>query len=276
MKKGLRSVLLVLFAAIFLVSAFFLGKYLIESARSQNQFDALTQIRDQVLVEVSPEWLDSSPEKPAQVTPPPADRDEPDTPAPETEPQLLPEYAPLYEMNSDLVGWITIENTVIDYPVMQRQDERDYYLYRDFYGEENVHGCIYVREQCDVFAPSDNVVIYGHRMKDGSMFRQLLEYEDPEFYAEHPTVIFDTIYEHHTYQIIAVFKTTMDENGFAFHHFNDAFDAEEFDAYVATCKELALYDIAESAVYGDRLITLATCEYSQNAGRMVIVAKRIN
>lgn len=264
MKKTLRIILIVLCVAVFLVSAFFLGRYLLESLQTRNQFDALAQIKDQAT------------EPTGQEDPIPAESV--DTPDPDDGDavQILPEYAQLYAMNNDLVGWITIENTVIDYPVMQRREEKDYYLYRDFYGAENIHGCIYVREQCDVFAPSDNVVIYGHRMKDGTMFRQLLEYEDQRFYEEHATITFNTLYERHTYQIIAVFKTTMDYKGFAFHHFNDALDEEQFDEYVAKCKELALYDTGVDAVYGDKLITLATCEYSEFAGRMVIVAKRIS
>lgn len=265
MKKTVRIVLIVLCVAVFLVSAFFLGRYLLESLQTRNQFDELAQIKDQA-TEPSEEDQNVEPTDPAQ------------TPVQDTEDteQILPEYAQLYAINNDLVGWITIEDTVIDYPVMQRREEKDYYLYRDFYGAENIHGCIYVREQCDVFAPSDNVVIYGHRMKDGTMFRQLLEYEDQSFYEEHSTITFNTLYERHTYQIIAVFKTTMDYRGFAFHHFNDAIDEEQFNDYVEKCMELALYDTGESAVYGDQLITLATCEYSEYAGRMVIVAKRIS
>lgn len=263
MKKTLCIVLIVLCVAVFLVSGFFLGRYLLESVQTRNQFDELAQIKDQATEPTEQE--ESVPAESVEVTEPEEDV-----------PQILPEYAQLYAMNNDLVGWITIEDTVIDYPVLQRREEKDYYLYRDFYGQENIHGCIYVREQCDVFAPSDNVVIYGHRMKDGSMFRQLLEYEDQSFYEEHSTITFNTLYETHTYQIIAVFKTTMDYRGFAFHHFNDAIDEEQFNDYVRKCMELALYDTGESAVYGDKLITLATCEYSEFAGRMVIVAKRIS
>ena len=267
MNKTVRIILIVLCVAVFLVSAFFLGRYLLNSLQTRNQFDELAQIKDQATEPTEPSGGEE------QNFSEPVQAEDPEIEEP---PQILPEYAQLYEMNNDMVGWITIENTVIDYPVMQRRAEKDYYLYRDFYGEDNIHGCIYVREQCDVFTPSDNVVIYGHRMKDGSMFRQLLEYEDRSFYEEHSTITFNTLYETHTYQIIAVFKTTMDYKGFAFHHFDDAQDEAQFDEYVVKCMELALYDTGETAVYGDKLITLATCEYSAYAGRMVIVAKRIS
>lgn len=271
MNKAVRWVLIGICVAIFLASACFLGKYLTETLKAVNQFDELTQIRDQVIVDVPPEWLEPAPTEPAATDP--TENTEPEEELP---PQILPEYAQLYEMNNDMVGWITIEGTKIDYPVMQRKEEKDYYLYRDFYGEDNKHGCIYVREKCDVFAPSDNVVIYGHRMKDGTMFRSLLQYDNRSFYNNHTTIIFNTLYERHTYEIVAVFKTTATKKGFQFHMFDDAASEKEFNDFVAKCKELSLYDTGVDAVYGDKLITLATCEYSQNEGRLVVVAKRIN
>ena len=87
---------------------------------------------------------------------------------------------------------------------------------------------------------------------------------------------FDTLTQLHTYKIIAVFKTTATEGkGFSYHTFVNAADQAEYDEYVNTCKELSLYDTGETAQYGDKLITLSTCEYSQSHGRLVVVAKRI-
>jgi sortase B len=188
----------------------------------------------------------------------------------------LPEYADLYLMNSDIVGWIRIEDTNVNYPVMQTPYSPDYYLKRDFNKESNNNGCIYVREQCDVFAPSDNLTIYGHNMRSGAMFANLFKFKDKSFWETHKTFTFDTLLEHHTYEIIAVFKTTASVGrGFAYHHFVNAKDEADFDQFIATCKKLAFYDTGVSAVYGDKLITLSTCEYSQTNGRLVVVAKRV-
>ena len=270
MKRSVRWILIGICVVIFLICAVFLGDYLITSIRSKNQYDALTEIRAQVVVTVPPEWLEPAPTEPA-----PTDPTEETEPEEDLPPQILPEYAQLYEMNPNMVGWITIEGTRIDYPVLQRKDERDYYLYRNFFGEDDIHGCIYVRETCDVFAPSDNVVIYGHRMKDGSMFRDLLQYDKRSFHQNHPTIIFNTLYERHTYEIVAVFKTTAAKGGFRFQQFDDAASEKEYTDFVAKCKALSLYDTGVDAVYGDKLITLATCEYSQNEGRLVVVAKQV-
>lgn len=120
------------------------------------------------------------------------------------------------------------------------------------------------------------ISIDGHHMNDGSMFADLCRYENEEFYQEHPTVQFDTLSGYGEYEIVAVFKTVAySQEGFKYYHFVDAEDEAAFDAYIAKCKELALYDTGVDAVYGDKLITLSTCEYSRTNGRMVVVAKLV-
>lgn len=184
-------------------------------------------------------------------------------------------YEKLYNRNNHMVGWIKIEETKINYPVMQTPEEKDYYLRRNFDRQSSSHGCIYVREECDVNEPSDNVTIYGHRMKDGSMFADLEKYMKEEFWVEHPTIRFDTLTEMHTYEIFAVFRTSASLNhGFQYHNFIDAAIEEDFDQFVASCKELALYDTGITPEYGDKIICLSTCEYSQPNGRLVVAAVR--
>lgn len=198
--------------------------------------------------------------------------------AAESEPVMLPEYAELYRQNSDLVGWIRIEDTNINYPVVQSKDEPNFYLKHGFDKEYADCGCPYVQENCDVQKPSDNLVIYGHHMKSGSMFADLERFKDKDFQSKHRTVFFDTLYERQTYEIIAVFKTavyTGSENEFQYCSFVDAAEPEQFDEYIRKVKERALYDTGISAAYGDKLITLSTCEYSNRNGRLVLVAKRV-
>ena len=189
---------------------------------------------------------------------------------------LLPEYEELFLLNPDIVGWISIPDTRIDYPVVQRSNERDYYLYRAFYGNESQWGCIYVREECDVFTPSDNVVIYGHRMLDGAMFFDLSNYERYSYWESHPIVRFDTIRGHHEYEIVCVMKISANANSaYSFHLFSDAANEAEFNEFWENCKAKALYDTGLEVHYGDKLISLYTCEYSQANGRLVVVARRI-
>ena len=283
MKRWLSTTLLIVFVAVFLISGFFLGRYFIESRKEKNTYDGLAQIMEQArpvptedqtpdtpTVSIDPEDTDTATE------PQPSDNQlvtvhDPVTGQPV---ELLPELAELYLLNPDLAGWITVEGTSINYPVMHTPDRPDYYLYRNFYKEDSAHGCIYMREACTP-GVSDNLVIYGHRMKDGSMFNNLLHYEDRDYYESHRYIQFSTLTERHTYQIIAVFKTVATESGYPYHLFTYAESPEEFDRYVADVKALAFYDTGVSAQYGDKLITLSTCEYTQDNGRMVVVAKRI-
>ena len=97
---------------------------------------------------------------------------------------MLPQYKELFLRNSDIIGWIAIEGTKIDYPVVQRKQTQDYYIHRNFYREYASRGCIYAREECDVMKPSDNVVLYGHMMKDATMFADLNGYKYEKFWKE--------------------------------------------------------------------------------------------
>ena len=194
------------------------------------------------------------------------------------EKMLLPELAELYQQNGDLVGWISIADTNINYPVMQSVNEPNFYLKHDFDKEYSDYGCPYVQEDCDVQEPSDNLVIYGHHMSNGSMFAHLEKFKDEGFWNEHRTISFNTLTDKQEYEIVAVFRTvvyTDRPDVFKYYRFVDAESANEFDDFIAKCKELSFYDTGVTAEYGDKLITLSTCEYSRNNSRLVVVAKRI-
>ena len=194
------------------------------------------------------------------------------------EKMLLPELAELYQQNGDLVGWISIADTNINYPVMQSVNEPYFYLKHGFDKEYSDYGCPYVQEDCDVQEPSDNLVIYGHHMSNGSMFAHLEKFKSKDFWSEHRMITFNTLTDKQEYEIVAVFRTvvyTDSPEAFKFYRFIDAESANEFDDFIAKCKELSFYDTGVTAEYGDKLITLSTCEYSRNNSRLVVVAKRI-
>lgn len=183
-------------------------------------------------------------------------------------------YATLSAQNPDFVGWISIAGTNVDYPVMQSVTRPNYYLNHAFDGSESAYGVPYIQENCDL-ATADNWILYGHHMKNGTMFADLCKYADADFYAEHKTIRFDTLSAYGTYEILAAFRTVADaEEGFPYYRFVQAASPEDFAAYIAQCKALALYDTGVTAEYGEQLLTLSTCEYSRANGRMVVVAKR--
>ena len=189
------------------------------------------------------------------------------------------DYQELYLQNNDMVGWIKVEDTKINYPVMQSKDNPNFYLKHGFDKAYTDYGCPYVQENCDMELQSDNIIIYGHHMNDGSMFAGLMKFKDKNFWEKHKTISFDTLTDRQTYEVIAVFKTvvyTDSPESFKYYQFVNAENAEDFTAYVEKCKELSLYDTGVTAEYGDKLLTLSTCEYSRTNGRLVVVAKLIN
>lgn len=271
MKKWLYYGLIVLFSAIFLFSAVMLILYFAESDKQEKVYTELSQIHESAVDEA-----------------PPIPVDEAGIPHPEdirvtvNDPNgnpisILPEFVQLYSLNPHIVGWITIPGTKLDYPVMQTPESADYYLKRNFNRENSSHGCIYAREVCDILKPSDNITLYGHRMKDGSMFAPLSDYEDKAFWEDHSIIEFSTLQDRYRYEVFAVFVTTASEGqGFRYHTFVDAANQTDFDSFVRTCKGLALYDTGITPTYGDKLITLSTCEYTNTNGRLVVVARRID
>ena len=195
----------------------------------------------------------------------------------ETVPVLLHKYAGLYEENPDLIGWLSIEGMKINYPVMQCSDD-EYYLHHDFYGNEDKYGCLYVRERADVNTPGTNFLIYGHNMRDGSMFGDLDFYKEEAFFKEHSMISFDTLYEERTYEIVAVFLSRVyreDDEVFKYYDFYEAGTPEEFGDFYENIKSMSLYDTGVTAEYGDTFITLSTCAYHVEDGRLAVVAKRI-
>ena len=181
----------------------------------------------------------------------------------------------LHEENPDCIGWITIEGTRIDYPVMLRPGDKNYYLHRDFNGEYSANGCLYLAEEC-VPGDSDNLIIYGHHMNSGKMFANLEKYKDEDFYKEHPMIQFRTIWGNEEYEILAAFVTPVyTGNDFNYYSFIKAQKGEDYEYFIREIKRKGIYETKVTAFYGEKLLTLSTCEYSQKNGRMVVVAKKV-
>lgn len=176
-----------------------------------------------------------------------------------------------------MVGWILIEDTNIDYPVMQTPADPNYYLKHDFEKNHTDYGCPFMQADCNVLCPSDNLIIYGHNMKDGSMFADLAKYRSKDFWQNHKTVWLDTALGSSAYEIFAVIHTTVQADAtdaFPFYRFVDAAAPEDFAAYVSAYKARALYDTGISAQYGDKLLTLSTCDNITDNGRLLVIAKQ--
>ena len=190
---------------------------------------------------------------------------------------VLEEYKNLLNKYPDLIGWLKIADTNIDYPVMQTSDN-DYYLNHDLDGKVNKNGTIFLDKDCDVVDVSTNLILYGHHMKSGKMFGSLVKYEKKDYYEKHKYIQFDTIYEKGTYEVMYVFRSKVykeDEITFKYYQFIEANGETEFKSNMDQMAAMSLYSTGVTAQYGDELLTLSTCDYEEKDGRFVVVAKKI-
>ena len=277
LKKYLLPGLMIVFALTFLISAAVLGKTAWDyrkQAKQNNYLASLVQQQiDQAPVQRPPISTDGST---GTYEEPPSAFVEIAHPETGEMIKILREYAPVYQLNTDMVGWISLPGTTLNYPVVQTPEDPHFYLKRDFYQKSSRNGTIYAHGYADLQAPSDNVTIYGHNMKDGSMFASLHQYESEEFFKANPYIYFDTLYEHRTYQVISVFEIDITKNNFEYHNFVNG-NTISFKDYVDTCRELSLYDTGVRATYGDKLLTLSTCDMDTSTDdvRFVVVAKLV-
>ncbi len=264
---------IILFASLFVAAAciLYIAIYNIAKNRSDRTADLLSNLKDQATSEAQAQTEGSS-ESGAPIIHYVDEEEVPD---------ILPEYINLYNQNKRLIGWLEIADIdgepFLEYPVMQTTDN-EYYLTHGFNQENDKNGCIFMDCNCDAIKPSDNLILYGHHMQSGRMFGNLVKYEDYNFYLTHRIIKFDTIYEHGEYEVMYAFRTSLkteDDISFKYYQFIDANGAEEFNSYMNEMASMALYDTGVTAVWGDHLLTLSTCDYEEKNGRFAVVARRI-
>ena len=194
--------------------------------------------------------------------------------------KILPEYQTLYAENTDFIGWISIEGTSIDYPVMQTAEEDgEFYLDHSFYKSNDKNGTLFLDVRNDFVNRDSNLIIYGHNMKSGVMFGGLKRYLEDDYLKSHRTIEFNTIYEKDTYEVIGAGLSEVsfeDEYTFRYYNFLNAYSKDEWEAFKANMKQLLSSDLSLFDVdQGDELLTLSTCSSYREQGRMFIIAKKV-
>ena len=261
-KQEKRRKLIVLLASVVAVLCFgYFGIYYFFSIRTSMDYNQLAALKgSEVLAETNHTSNDFAIHKTSVLLP-----------------DVLDEYKTLYEKNKRRIGWLKIDDTIIDYPVMQTSNN-EYYLDHNFNQEYDKNGSLFLDCDCSVYPVSTNLIIYGHHMKSGQMFGQLQKYAKESYGKEHALIQFDSIYEKATYQVMYVFRSQVyseDDLVFKYYQFINANSEEEFNSYMEEMEAMSLYDTGVTASYGDSLLTLSTCDHSQEDGRFVVVAKRI-
>lgn len=252
--------LLRLLGLVFLVGFFFClwqaGKILWQGKREQDAFDALS-----ARIETVPAQT-----KPAETIP-----------GVTAETVYVSPYRDLKEENPDFFGWLNIEDTTISYPVMFTPEEPDRYLHRDFQGKSAASGVPFLDSRWE--EGSGIYLIYGHHMKNKTMFAPLLDYADREFWEEHPYIQFDTLEAPGTYAVVAAFYSRIyeQEEAGVFRYYDWVYleEQKDFEDYVNQVKQAAIYDTGVDPKFGDQLLALSTCSYHVEDGRFVVVAKKI-
>ena len=245
------TIAMVVFAAIFLVSGGLLVKRFLDDKKTENEFSDLQAMIDTSASEASDAGDDT--------------------------PSNSAKFAALKEQNSDFMGWISIEGTSLDFPVMYAPNDKDYYLKHDFKHQYSDYGVPYLDEKTTLGAnaQSDNLIVYGHNMKTGTIFGCLTEYKKASFYQEHPYIEFDTLYGDAKYEVFAAFAIdVVQDTSFVYNQYVDM-DQDTYEQYVNEVICRSDVDSGIRPTYGDQLLTLSTCEYSSANGRYVVVACKV-
>lgn len=196
----------------------------------------------------------------------------------ESSPAVLNKFKLLYEENPDFAGWLTIDGTRIDYPVMSKEGDNDYYLDKNFAQQEDKNGLLILDYRCDVLSDMQNIIIYGHNMRTGVMFGTLSKYKDKSFCEEHPTIHFDNLYEENEYEVVAAVLSEVayeDEEVFRYYDAIDISTEESFNAFRENIYENAIYTMGEELKFGDSCLILSTCDNYTEDGRFVVVARKL-
>lgn len=247
MKKVLLNLVILICLAVFVVCAYQLVQYFYGNMESEMKFD---KQRDMV-----------------------SDTMEFD--------KRIPKYEQMKGENQDFVGWIIADGTNVNYPMVQTPENQDYYLDRNFQKDEDLSGTIFVSRVANLDEPTDVVTIFGHNMKDGTMFGSLRRYEDSQFLEEHDRIWIDSLKERRAFEVTHVMRIRVDVNGqkdvFPYYQYSNFENEEEYNLFIEQCNAHSIYSTGKTTEFGDKFVILSTCEYTygDGSGRLVIMGKEL-
>lgn len=259
MKRQLKKVLMVIFTILIVCSLTYIFKVYYDIHRSNKEGDLLNNISVNEIAE-----LENQNNANAEFA--------------VTKTERMLKLEELQKENQDIVAWIEIEGTNINYPVLQCQNN-EFYMNHNYKKDYSLSGAIFLDKNYNWNPESTNLLIYGHNMINNTMFTNLLNYKSQDYYNAHPKVRFTTNTEDAVYEIFSAFESRTyykyEENVFRYYYFINANNEAEFNDFVANAKKSSIYDTGKTAVYGEHLMTLSTCAYHTDNGKFVVVAKKI-
>ncbi len=264
-RKGIIYIFVyILLSILILISAIYIIKFLLSKEEAKKESELLDT------VEINNNEIEKETKETEEMT-------EKTNEVENKETERMLKVKELQKENADIVGWLEIENTSINYPVLQGEDN-EYYMTHNYKKEKSKNGSIFLNKDYDWNIPSSNLLMYGHNLGNGTMFQELLKYQNKEFYNNHKVIRFTTAKEDAEYEIISVFKSRVyyksEQNVFRYYYFINANTEEEYNNYVENAKKASIYEIEPTAKYGDQLITLSTCSYHVKDGRFAVVGRK--
>jgi sortase B len=193
----------------------------------------------------------------------------------------LPKYEQMQADNQDFEGWITVDGTNINNPMVQTVEDPEYYLYRNFEGQYSKPGTIFLSNVADLYKPTDVITVFGHNMKDGTMFGSLRRFEEKEFLKEHNRMWIDSLENRREFEVVRVMRIRVDvenqKDVFPYYQYSDFKNKKDFNKFIEQCDTHSIYNTGKTVKYGDKFVVLSTCEYSYNdgSGRLVVMAKEV-
>lgn len=265
MKEKIRKFLAIVFLLIFIISITYIIAYFYTTYKNETNLKELQSIMNTVRVVENKNI--ASENEPQNVNSYEVNQEKNNN-------AKIENFKELKKLYSNIVAWIEIENTTINYPIMQSNDN-DYYLYRNYKNEYSRYGSIFLDYKYDFSKDSQNFLIYGHNNNDEMMFNELLKYQEKEYFEAHPSINLITENDITNYKIVSVFKSQVYSqdatNVFRYYNYVDLSNEDTFTNYITNVKKASIYDIDIEPKLGDDIITLSTCEYSKPNGRFVIV-----
>lgn len=274
-KKKIINILMTICILVAVGCGGYLAYYYYTSHKSESNIDELRSRIGDNITSIDDNVMGGDKEEVAEV------KGKPEPPMVEVKGvRIQKKFEDLYRTNNDFVGWLKIDDTNVDYPVMYTPDDNErgeHYIHLDFEEKYSAAGLPFIDKNCDLVLPTDNIIIYGHNMNSGKMFHDIMKYENEDFYNSHKTFTFDTIYGDGTYEVVAMFYAQIlpdDSKEFKYYQFVNAGSAQEFENYIDNIKHMSLIDTGVDVKFGDKLVTLSTCAYHVDDGRFAVIAKK--
>jgi sortase B len=263
-----RKILIIICLGVFLYSAYQIVAYLYDNYRSKSTYD---KIREEYEKQLELEKEAAQPTKqPVNIPNVPINPNVPSTPDLSGKRMMMDRYSSLLEINKDVVGWITVPSTVIDYPVVQAKDN-DFYLRRNIHGERATAGTIFMDFRSDARAGGGHIILYGHHMRNGTMFKDLVKYKDEEFFQDQANIRFNTLYEEIEWEVFSVYVTDADFN----YRQTEFSSVEEYLSFLNKLQSKSMFDKGIELTGDDQILTLSTCTYEYDDARFVVHARRV-